>query len=145
MPEIITKIYEDLDLTVQTVTGSPTVQDISDVLDRYYSGTVTKLILWDTTFADLSSWKSDEVISLARKVKSHSHLRKGGKTAMVLNRDVDYGITRMYQAYAEIEKIDFELQTFRDMNDAKQWLGIPFIPGDKPKDSAVRQSDENRE
>ncbi len=119
-----------MDLTIHTVTGDLSVQDVCDELDYYYSGHFTMLILWDVTRADLSSWQKDDIIYLARKVKKYSHLRRDGKTAIVLLRDVDFGISRMYQTYADVEKIDFEINVFRDVNEAKQWLGVPITSGE---------------
>ena len=71
---IETKIYDDKDLTIYQVTGEHTVQDVWDELDRYYSGRYTRLILWDVTRADLSSWQSDNIFTLAQMVKNYSHL-----------------------------------------------------------------------
>ena len=137
MADIKTKIYKDLDLTVHTVTGTPSVQDVCDELDQYYSDRYTKLILWDLTNADPSTWSGNEVMTLISKAKEYAHLRKDGKTAHVLSRDIDYGIARMYQAYSEIERFQFEVGVFRDMKEALQWLGVPFIPDEKPKDAAI--------
>lgn len=129
MSSMKTEIYEDMDVTVHTVRGPLTVLKVCDELDRYYAGRFTMRILWDLTGADLSSWQRDHITRLICKVKEYSHLRKGGKTAMVLSRDLDFGISRMYQAYASGENLEFEIEVFRDMEKAKQWLEIPFIPG----------------
>ena len=80
--------------------------------------------MWDLTRAEISSYKTEHIIALVRKVKQYHHLRKGGKTAMVISKDLDYGLTRIYQAYAETEGIAFEIRIFRDMEKAKEWLGV---------------------
>ena len=128
MSKIETKIYKEKDLTIHTVSGSLTVQVVYDELDRYYAGPVTMHILWDVTRADLSSWETDQIVSLVKKVKEHSHVRAGGKTAIVISKNLDFGISRMYQAYAEREKIDFEIGVFRDIEKAVLWLGVSFSP-----------------
>jgi hypothetical protein len=124
MPYIETKIDHEKDLTIQAVIGPVSLQDACDALDRYYAGLFTKLILWDLTRAEISSYKTEHIIALVRKVKQYHHLRKGGKTAMVISKDLDYGLTRIYQAYAETEGIAFEIRIFRDMEKAKEWLGV---------------------
>jgi glutathionyl-hydroquinone reductase len=124
MTYIETKIDEEKDLTIQTVSGSFTVQDIFDELDRYYAGHATMLILWDITRADLSSWQADQIISLVKKAKGYSHLRADGKTAIVIRKNLNYGISRMFQSYAENDKIEFEIKVFRDIEKAKEWLGV---------------------
>ena len=124
MPYIETKIDEEKDLTVQTVSGSFTVEDICDELERYYAGHATMLILWDIIRADLSSWQADQIVSLVKKAKGYSHLRAGGKTAIVISKDLNFGISRMFQSYAENDKIAFEIRVFRDIERAKEWLGV---------------------
>ena len=124
MSKIETKIYEEKDLTIQTASGPLTVQDACDKLDRYYAGHATMLILWDITRADLSSWQADQIISLVKKAKGYSHLRAGGKTAIVISKDLNFGISRMFQSYAENDKIEFEIKVFRDIEKAKEWLGV---------------------
>ena len=124
MSYIETKIDEEKDLTIQMVVGPVSLQDACDELDRYYAGPFTKLILWDLTRAGISSYKTEHIIALVRKVKQYHHLRKGGKTAMVISKDLNYGLTRMYQAHAEGEELDFEIRVFRDMEKAKEWLGV---------------------
>ena len=41
----------------------------------------------------------NEIIDIAKK---HKHHREGGKTAIVVSRDIDYGISRMYETLSEI-------------------------------------------
>lgn len=144
MPDIKTKIYEDLDLTVQTVKGPITVQDACDELDRYYADRYTMLILWDLTGLDLSSLRKDQIMTLVYKVKQYAHLRKGGKTAFVLSRDIDYGVTEMYQAYAAGENLEFEIEVFRDKKEALQWLGVHINPDDILGDSTIQQTTKTR-
>jgi hypothetical protein len=56
--------------------------------------------------------------------KKYAHLRKGGRSALVLSKDVGYGIGRMYGALSEIENIPYEIRSFRDIKDAREWLGV---------------------
>jgi hypothetical protein len=49
------------------------------------------------------------------------------RTAIVVSTDVDYGLARMYQAYAESTSI--ETNIFRDLEDARRWLATS---GNKP-------------
>ena len=131
MADIKTKIHEDIDLTIHKITGALTVEEACDELDRYYAaGRFTMRILWELTGADISSWQREHITRLIYKVKEYSHLREGGKTALVLSRDLDFGISRMYQAYAAGERLEFEIEVFRDMEKAKEWLGVPVIPGE---------------
>ncbi len=122
MPEIETSINYQLDLTFHTVFGDLTSQEILDKLKTYYQGKPTRLILWDFINATWSGIATDELQKTVKKAKKYS--RKGGKTALVFSKDVDFGIGRVLKAFAEIEGYDYEFGIFRDMEDAEKWLGI---------------------
>ena len=122
MAEIETSIDYQLDLTVHTVSGDLTSQEILDKLETYYQGRPTQLILWDFINTTWSGITNEELQELVRKAKKHS--RKGGKTAFVLSTNIDFGIGRMIETYAEIERYDYEFCNFRDRKDAEKWLGI---------------------
>ncbi len=123
MAEIKTSIDYQLDLTVQTVWGDVTSQEILDKLENYYQGRTTRLILWDWTNATLVRMGFDELHQLVIKARKFS--RKGGKTAFVFSEDVDFGLGRIIEALAKIENYDYEFCCFRSIVDAEKWLGIP--------------------
>jgi len=53
----------------------------------------------------------------------HSHVwGKGAKRALVANSDLAYGLFRMFQLTADGEH--GEISLFRDINEARQWLGL---------------------
>ena len=120
MPKIETSIDYQLDLTVHTVSGNVTAQEILDKLDIYYQGKPTLLILWDFTNATWSGISSNELHETVKKAKKYS--RPGGKTAFVFSKEVDFGIGRMLEALAEIEDYDYEFRSFRRIKDADKWL-----------------------
>ena len=102
MSKIETKICIEKDLTVHRVSGPLSNQDVSIELDRYYSAeNITKLKLWDLTREKQPLWQLDDVTSLVNIIRGYAHLRAGGKTALVVSEDVDFGISRMLQAHAE--------------------------------------------
>ena len=124
MGSIETKIDIPFELTVNTVKGQIVTKDVTDWLNNYYSDTVTRLILWDFREADLSKIKTEDFREIVKDVKKISLERVDGKTAFVVKRDFEFGIGRMMEAFGEIEKMHFESRSFRNMDDAKKWLGI---------------------
>jgi hypothetical protein len=46
----------------------------------------------------------------------------GVRRAFVVDREVDYGLSRLFQAYSEVEGAVIEV--FRDWEEAEQWLGL---------------------
>jgi ribosome biogenesis protein Nip4 len=113
-----------LDVTVNIAKGMMTAADILNWISDYYSGTVTQLILWDFTEANLSDISKEEFEEIAVAAKKRSYVRAGGKTAFVFSEDLGYGIGRMYQALSELEEIEYECMGFRKIEEAKKWLGI---------------------
>lgn len=47
-----------------------------------------------------------------------------GKTAIVVDESLKYGLVRMYDALAEMEGLAADTRPFFDMTKAVQWLGI---------------------
>lgn len=128
MRKIETKLCEEKNLTIHTVLGPLDLKDVSEELDRYYSGYITKLTLWDLTREGQHLWQKEHIIALVKKMKDHSYLREGGKTAIVVYKDLDFGLSRMVQTYADIQNIAFEIAVFRDIDKAKEWLGVSSTP-----------------
>ncbi len=122
MAKIKTSIDYQKDLTVNIISGELTIQEILDKFENYYEGETTKQILCDFTNADWSNIPSHEFRNGISKLKKFS--RKGGKTALVFAKDVDFGIGRMVEVFADIEEYDFKFKSFMDKEDAYEWLGI---------------------
>jgi hypothetical protein len=112
------------DLTTFKVVGKMGIIDFYDCLETYYEGGVTPLTLWDLTEADVSEISSDEISNFAQYGRNLAEARKGGKTAIVFNDSLDYGLGRMFATYLEMADVPLEIHTSRSLNDAKKWLGI---------------------
>ncbi|MBW2237975.1 MAG: hypothetical protein JRF39_02810 [Deltaproteobacteria bacterium] len=113
------------DLTTHKVEGVFTAKEAKEKIEVYYLGnSITKNTLWDFTKADVSKITTDEYQEIVNVAKKYAHLRKGGRSALVLSKDVGYGIGRMYGALSEIENIPYEIRSFRDIKDAREWLGV---------------------
>lgn len=123
MSNITLEVYEEKDLAIFTAEGSITVQDVCDSIDSYYSGPIMSLILWDATRLDLAPWQKDDILSAVRKVKAYSHLRVGGRSALVFPRDLNFGLAKMFQAYSEVDNLQIEVEVFRNIEEAIEWLG----------------------
>ena len=95
-------------------------QEILDKLEIYYQGKPTKRILWDLSNATWASITSDDLKRTVAKAKKYS--RKGGKTALVFSKDIDFGIGRMLEVFGEIEGYDYVFGSFRDKEEARKWL-----------------------
>ena len=111
-------------LTIVTATGQLTADDLINWVRHYYAGNVTRFILWDLTRANLSAISFEEVAAHAKSFNRLADSRPGGRSAFVFGSDLEYGLGRMCQALSEIENVPIEFQTFRDIDEARQWLGL---------------------
>lgn len=65
---------------------------------------------------------TEELRDLARHV-SVTDQREGVRLAVVATRDVMFGMARLYTAHREPSTM--EIRVFRDMREARAWLGLP--------------------
>lgn len=110
------------ELTVVTATGKMQADDFREWTARYYRGTVTRLVLWNIVQADLSELKSDDIRNDAKHTKDLADIRRGGKTAIVSGNSLAYGLSRMLEAFYDLESVPFEVQVFHSMEKAMEWL-----------------------
>lgn len=89
----------------------------------YYDDMPSLNVIWDLTEADPTSITAYEIRAMAKNVKKLSHSREGGKTAIISPKDISYGLSRMYQTYAEIFAQIINVEVFRSRLEAERWLG----------------------
>ena len=122
-----TVVHLELDLTINTISGKPTAERLINFAKNFLAGTPTKLVIWDFTTADLSDFSRDDLRRLARLPKQYVENRPQGQSALIFSRNVEYGLGRMFVAFSELEKTPSNYRSFRNMADARSWLGIPLI------------------
>jgi hypothetical protein len=74
------------------------------------------------TEAELASIQAQDVRGAALFVKDASHSRPGGKTALVGGRQTAYGMSRMYQSFAELAGQESDVRIFRSHDEALAWI-----------------------
>lgn len=80
--------------------------------------------LVDLRDADVAAVTSEALREMADTFAAHDAGPTGARIAIVASRDAAYGLSRMYQAYRG-DRIPAELSVFRDMAEARAWLGLP--------------------
>ncbi len=76
--------------------------------------------VWDLRGASIAALTERAVRSLVDFNLVRKEQRGGGRAAIVASQDVDYGVARMFQAYAE--ELPWETMVFRGLDDALPWL-----------------------
>jgi hypothetical protein len=112
------------DLTVYTVSGEFTAEQVSETIREFYAGDPTSSVLWDFTAASFEKISATVPQQMAGETRVHSEVRiEGGKTALVFGSDVGYGLGRMFETFQDLQNAPVEYQTFRSLDEAHAWLG----------------------
>ncbi len=124
MAIIETNIDLEKDLTIFSVKGELTADEIIQYASGPYDQTPTKLVIWDVSEGYIYNNTSSQFRNIAIKMKKLTEKREGGKTAFVGNRDADFGMGRMYEVFAKTENLPIEFKSFKSFDEAMKWLGI---------------------
>ena len=76
--------------------------------------------LWDMRGLVQGPDTSPEIRETAAMVRRRPDPWSGSRVAILVDRDLDYGIARMFKAYAD--GVDIRYRIFRDESDARAWL-----------------------
>ena len=78
--------------------------------------------LFDLREADLFGVDMDGARRIAAFVKDYRSELESGMVAVVAPRDFDFAMGRVIGAY--LDELPFDFRVFRNMNDAKAWIGL---------------------
>lgn len=118
-----TEVDHEKQLTVKTVTGNPSFEESMTAFRQFYEGNLTKKVLWDFRKASLYRISSNHIEIILDYIRQHAEKRDGGKTAILISKDLEYGMSRMIQSLIELKGIPIETEIFRSIKEAVHWLG----------------------
>ena len=78
-------------------------------------------ILWDCRRCSLISLDADGMKVIGKMTEKYREKRGPGKAAWVVEKDVDFGLSRMFEIINE-GKIIFNFRVFRSMEAARDWI-----------------------
>lgn len=116
------RMDRDRNLTIFKGHGTITADEIVDALVEFYRSGSTLNALWDLAEADLTAIRGGEIDRIITTAKDHAHEREGGKTAILVSREVDFGIARRYEITSETRQHPISHYVFRDRDEALKWL-----------------------
>jgi hypothetical protein len=111
------------DLTIFTIRGNLTFDQQIKVLKKFYHEGPSANMLIDFRKMEGNRISSAEIKKIIFFAKKNEDRRAHGKTALVSNRDLDYGLSRMSATYGEVKKLPWKIQAFRSMDAALKWIG----------------------
>jgi hypothetical protein len=122
---ITSHIEKSKDLTVFKVTGVLSFDIVIPVVKSFYDGDPTKHVLWDLIDITEAQLTSEEVETIAKFGPRYEGKRASGKTAFVAQKDVLFGLSRMFEIHSSIQESPFPIMVFRSIDTAYQWIDKP--------------------
>ena len=113
---------DDQNLTIHVVTGPVSETQMYRSLEDSYDPEPTALILWDMSQSDLSHIKPEIIRKFMRRAAELGVIRQDGRTAVVASSDLQFGLARMSESFADLESIPFSFKAFRSRQEAMLWL-----------------------
>lgn len=110
------------DLTTFKVTGVLSSDMVFPVVKAFYEGEPTSHVLWDLTDTTDVQITTEEVLDLVRFKPRYGGKRETGKTAFVAQKDVLFGLSRMFEIQSNIQNAPYAIMVFRSLYEAYQWL-----------------------
>jgi len=109
-------------VTTFKIVGNVSFDEFRRLIYEYYQEDPTDFVIFDLREAggQGEEFTHEKVYQLVNFVDSVRRGREKGKTALVANRDVHYGICSMIEGYMIDRKIEYK--TFRHMKEAVEWL-----------------------
>jgi hypothetical protein len=119
---IETIVYKKKGLTVHKCSGSLTEQEFRNAIQSFYKDPSTQNLLWDFSGASMDLISPAFVRQLHSMVRKLGSARRGGKTAIVAPKDLEFAMARMFQIMSDTNDFPFKIKVFRYYGEASQWL-----------------------
>ena len=118
------RIDAEKDLTIYKVNGELSNEELLRLNNELFMGQSTEKIIFDFRNGSLKNISPGVFKQKIISSKSRTEKRKEIKVAIIANKDIDFGMGRMYAAYVEMEDIGVTISVFRTQSEALQWLDL---------------------
>ena len=108
---------------IHTITGNMTFDEIKSSYEAILSHPDFQEdmnSIWDIRNADASKFDRQGVIRLARYFEAQLKNRAEYKVAVIVSRDLEHGLSKMYQVAAA--DLPAKISIFNNLEDAKKWV-----------------------
>ena len=117
--------YKDLELTIHEATEPVNTHDIISLLKDFYQTRVTTYLIWDLNKGGNPEIAENDIKMIIDISKKYASQRNNGKTAIVTDNDLYYGLSRMFEIYYEMETdLPLQVRVFRNFKEAIACFGI---------------------
>ena len=127
MATVATTIDSETGARIHVVTGKLTPDDLLGALGGIYERSDYRpgaCALWDLRGAELHLFDKHDIRKIADFVTGNRRAPAGTCAALVVGRNLDFGLARMYEQML-VASTDVKVMVFRDMTEARAWLRRP--------------------
>lgn len=103
-------------------------EEIKKAIKSFYDAPSMPNVLWDLQQADLTSLTREQLELLADNLASMRGDKKEGKTALVAQNDLAFGLSRIFETLTTVsagQNATNEMRVFRDLKQAYDWFSEP--------------------
>jgi hypothetical protein len=115
---IKTNIIEAGSIVEFIMEGNCVLEEVLDIISTQYCNFSTG-VLWNFSEGSNINLSTEDMKLIANMAKKHAIHRR---TAYIGSIDLEYGLLRMYEAYAEMAHVSPTMKVFRHRDAAMQWL-----------------------
>jgi len=108
---------------IRTVTGEITFEEIKSSYEASLTHPDFQMnmqVIWDVRDADASKFHRRDIIRIARYFETQLKDRADYKAAVVVSRDLESDLTKVYQVAAA--DLSPKIGIFRSLEEAKKWV-----------------------
>ena len=122
---VTSKVDQSKQLGTIIAKGKISPNEIIDVIESIYQFMPINNVLWDFRYADPQPLIiSNDLENIAVNFKkTYRNFKNIGKTAIVASTDLWFWFVKIFMKFEENKKISHNIQIFRFMDEATEWLG----------------------
>ena len=109
-------------IVVTRFEGTVGFEDITEHVAENYDSWDGNAVIWDIENMDLEKISSAEMRRATKIISSMSLEKRRDEDAVVAPKDVQFGLMRMLQIFAELDNLPIRFRLFRTIGEAKAWL-----------------------
>jgi hypothetical protein len=125
--DYIIRYVGEVNSVIMTTSGSIIPERVKDLIDAEVEMLIEHPeanLIYDQSNSTAEEITGDDIWKIAQDSARLSELLTGRKMAVVLLEDLEFGLGRMWKSFTEA-KVPFEIQLFRDVEAAKEWVLKP--------------------
>ena len=117
----ITTIQEG-PIVINRLNEKVSIEELMAEILEHVNDWLEKPVIWVLEELDLGAITKDQLRIFAKDLARKSLAKKGKKTAIVTTNDLQFGLMRMFDSFANIDNFHITFSVLRDMEEAKKWL-----------------------